>query len=124
MSKFIALPFLGHQELRPNKKPPTFIRQRFSISRWRIFVSAISRCTSHQKHPFLIQSTLRLHLVGCQTSSRKSFLMFYKSVIDITGAAQRDFVPLKSCTLSRRENQTWTTQRPAVGSSDWLGVRL
>jgi hypothetical protein len=39
------------------------------------FVSAIIRCTSNQKHSFLIQGTLPLHLVGCRTPFSKSFLM-------------------------------------------------
>jgi len=51
----------GHQELAANKKPPAHQGGGLSINRGEFSVSVISRCTSNQKHSFLIQGTLRLH---------------------------------------------------------------
>jgi hypothetical protein len=48
------------QELAAKQKPPTHQGGGFHWP-WRIFVSAISRRTSNQKHSFLIQGTLPLH---------------------------------------------------------------
>jgi hypothetical protein len=70
-----TVPFSAIRNSGPTKKTAALIRWRFSVSRGEICsVNPIHR-TSNQKYSFLIQGTLPLHLVGCQTPFPKSFLM-------------------------------------------------
>jgi hypothetical protein len=91
--EFMIFAFRFHQELADKTKTANPSGRRFSISRGE-FLFQRSLAAHRRELSFPLKAPWP-PLPGCQTSSRKSFLMFAEIVNHIPPPVQRDFAPWK-----------------------------